>query len=239
MSSKNVFRGFSKETIDFYAELKDNNSKRWFEEHRHIFDQYVMPEARGFVVAMGDRLATIAPNIEAIPKTDKSIFRIHRDTRFSPDKRPYKTHLAIFFWEGPAKKLENSGFYFHLEPGRLFLGVGLHIFPKHLMQGYRDAVVDPKQGSNLTRAIQTIRKNPSYTLGWKKYKRIPPGYDPEHPQSELLLYGGLGCQFEAPIPEEIFSGKAIDTCFKIFKDMLPIHVWLRELTERVVLSQSK
>lgn len=232
-----AFHGFSRETIQFLYDLRNNNNKLWFEENRHIFDEIIMPEAKHFVVAMGDRLLTLAPNIVAIPKTDKSIFRIYRDTRFSGDKRPYKTHLGIFFWEGPNKKLENTGFYFHLEPERLFLGVGLYIFPKHLLEYYRDSVVDDKYGATLVKAIQTIQKNPSYRLGWKKYKRIPSGYDPQHPNADLLLYGGMGFEYQQSLPEETFSEKIVDFCFKIFKDMTPIHTWLREFLERVAFGE--
>ena len=218
MTMEFSFQGFSEETIRFFSELRENNSKQWFEKNRPVFDDAVMPEAKGFVVEMGDRLLTLAPNIVAIPKTNQSIFRIYRDTRFSHDKHPYKTHMGIFFWEGSGKKLENSGFYFQLEPEKLLLGVGLYIFPKHLIQLYRDSVVHPKYGPALKQILENIQKNPSYQLGWKKYKRTPREYDPEHPNAELLLYGGLGFSYEEPLPKIIYSEKIADYVFKIFKD---------------------
>jgi uncharacterized protein (TIGR02453 family) len=150
-----------------------------------------MVEASTFVVEMGKRLESTAPNIVAVPKTDQSIFRIYRDTRFSKDKRPYKTHLAVFLWEGPFKKMENSGFYFHLEPDKVFLGVGLYRFPSHLLKSYRDAVVHKQYGKSLTQAIEKVTKNKKYVFGWKQYKKVPRGYDPDHENAELLLHGGL------------------------------------------------
>lgn len=231
MSDKVTFQGFSVETVDFLRDLRTNNSKRWFEAHRTIFDNMVMKEARDFVLAMGERLRSIAPEIVAEPKIDRSIFRFHRDVRFSKDKSPYKTHLGIYFWEGPFKKLECSGFYFHLEPERLFIGVGIYMFSPPLLKTYRDAVVDPELGTGLMNAIDKVKLNPDYHLGWEKYKRVPRGYDPEHPNAYLLRFGGLGFDFEETVPDALFTDACVDYVLRIFSDMAPIHFWLRILTE--------
>ncbi len=172
----------------------------------------------------------IAPDIVADPRTDKSIFRIHRDTRFSKEKIPYKTHLGIYFWEGTAKKLENPGFYFQFDKDSIFLGVGMHIFPKDMIKNYRDAVVDKKKGAELQKAIKSVtKKNSEYELGWVKYKKVPRGYEKEHPLADYLLYGGIGFHYNSKIPNEFYSEKLLDFTYKIFKDMSPIHVWVRGL----------
>lgn len=232
MTTQLEFSGFSKETITFLKNLKNNNSKTWFEKNRSIFENHVMLESQLFVVEMGKKLQKIAPDIVAIPKTDKSIFRIYRDVRFGKDKSPYKTHLGILFWEGPFKKMENSGFYFHLEPSKLFLGVGMHMFPKNLIQTYRESVVHPKYGKDLVSAISKVQKRVAYTLGWKKYKKTPRGFDESHPNAEYLLYGGIGFQYEESLPDVVYSNKLIDYVFKIYKEMLPIHKWLHDMTLR-------
>ena len=102
------FNGFSKQTLDFFENLKNNNTKQWFERNRLVFNRHVIGESELFVLAMGDRLRKFAPEITAIPKTDKSIFRIYRDVRFSKEKHPYKTHLALLFWEGSRKKTDKD-----------------------------------------------------------------------------------------------------------------------------------
>jgi uncharacterized protein (TIGR02453 family) len=232
MSGQIQFNGFSNQTINFFKDLKKNNTKLWFEKNREIFDHYVMPESQLFVVAMGEKLEKIAPDIVAIPKTDKSIFRIYRDVRFSKDKTPYKTHLGIFFWEGPFKKMECSGFYFQLQPEKLFLGVGMHMIPKNLLQIYRDSVVHSTYGEALVKAIKKIQKNKEYTLGWKQYKKTPRGFDDSHPNAEYLLYGGIGFQYEESPADIVHSKDLVDFVFKKFKDMSPIHTWLRDMTFR-------
>ncbi|MBW1712100.1 MAG: DUF2461 domain-containing protein [Deltaproteobacteria bacterium] len=128
------FGGFPRECLEFYQDLASNNNRQWFADNKDRFDETVMEPARQFVVDMGRRLAPVFPGIVAQPKVNKSIFRINRDTRFSRDKSPYKTHLGLWFWQGPGKRMESSGFYFHLEPGRLMLGAGLYKFPKHLLE---------------------------------------------------------------------------------------------------------
>jgi uncharacterized protein (TIGR02453 family) len=234
MTTSLEFSGFSKQTIKFFKDLKNNNSKQWFEQNRDIFDNHVILESQLFVISMGQKLQKIAPDIVAIPKTDKSIFRIYRDVRFSKDKSPYKTHLGILFWEGPFKKMENSGFYFHLEPAKLFLGVGMHIIPKNLLQIYRESVIHSEYGLSLTKAIKKVEKNASYKIGWKQYKKTPRGFGEDHVNAEYLLYGGMGFQYEEPLPDMIYTKEILDYAYEKFKDMSPIHTWLREMTERVV-----
>jgi len=234
MTNQLEFEGFSKQTIKFLQDLKKNNSKEWFEKNREIFNNHVMLESQLFVVEMGKRLQKIAPDIVAIPKTDKSIFRIYRDVRFSKDRSPYKTHLGILFWEGPFKKMENSGFYFHVEPTKLFLGVGMHMIPKNLMQIYRESVVHPEYGKSLEQAIKKVTKKDSYKIGWKKYKKIPRGFDENHTNTEYLLYGGMGFQYEETLPDLVYAKEIVDYIFEKYKEMSPIHKWLREMTDRSV-----
>ena len=83
MSEIAEFRGFTKETVAFFRGLKKNNTREWFEGHRDVYEQHVMEPAKSFVVALGNRLKEISPNIVAAPKINKSIFRLNRDTRFS------------------------------------------------------------------------------------------------------------------------------------------------------------
>ena len=84
-----AFNGFSGEMLRFLADLKENNSKEWFDPHRDDYDKYVMEPSREFVIDMGDRLREVIPGIVAAPRVNQSIFRLNRDTRFSKDKSPY------------------------------------------------------------------------------------------------------------------------------------------------------
>jgi uncharacterized protein (TIGR02453 family) len=231
MTEKLIFKGFPRETVHFFKQLKKNNTKEWFDQNKENYDQHVMVPARRFVQTMGQRLQReISSNIVAIPKVNQSIFRIYRDTRFSMDKTPYKTHLGIYFWEGRGKKLENSGFYFHLEPGRLMLGGGIYMFPRNKIPLYRGAVADPQLVLELDEAVQKIQKSGRYSLGGQHYKRIPAGFDVAEEYQHYLLHNGLWASFEDDIPRQFYSEELVDYCLKVYKDLHPLHRWLLMLS---------
>ena len=96
-----AFHGFPREAFTFLLGLSRNN-KAWFDANRPIYDAAVVAPDLSFVEALGARLQAFAPSVTADPKVGGSLFRIHRDTRFSPDKRPYKTHVGIRFRDGGA-----------------------------------------------------------------------------------------------------------------------------------------
>jgi uncharacterized protein (TIGR02453 family) len=230
MSEEKSFQGFSRKTVQFFEQLADNNNKIWFENHRSDFEAYVMEPAKAFVVALGVRLKSIAPNILAIPKVNKSIFRINRDTRFSLDPSPYKTNLGIYFWDGMRPRMESTGFYFHIEPPTLILGAGFWMFTDRQLERFRKAVVDPKRGKQLTAILKSISNLKGYELGGKHYKRIPAGYDPRHPNAEFLLYNGLHVGMETAIPKEFYSSRLVDYCLQKYQPFGPLHKWLVSVT---------
>jgi uncharacterized protein (TIGR02453 family) len=232
MNPPPAFTGFPQKGLTFLKGLAENNSKMWFDEHRSDYEHFVLGPARDFILALGDRLMTIAPGIQADPRVNKTLFRINRDTRFSHDKTPYKTHLALWFWEGPRPRMECSGFYFHLEPAKLLLGVGLYCFPRDMVDAYRQSVVHPREGKALAQALSKVKGTGTYQIGGKHFKKIPSGYDPEHPQAEFLLYNGLHAAVDFGISPEVFSTGLVDFCFGHYKNMLPLHRWLLALTQR-------
>ena len=224
------FNGFPKEYFSFFNKLKQNNSKEWFEKHRGEYDEFVMHPAREFVIEMGKKLKKIAPQVNAIPKVNKSLFKINRDVRFSNDKSPYKTYMGIWLWEGDGKRMECSGFYLHVENKKVLIGVGIKMFSKPLMDRYRKAVVDKKQGAALKSAVRKISAK-GYLIDGKHYKKVPRGYDADHPNAEYLLYNGLTARVEEKVPDVFFSGALIDHAYTHYKNMLPLHRWLKNVLD--------
>ncbi len=227
------FNGFPPGCVEFYQQLRLNNRKAWFDEHRDDFEKNVMEPARLFVYHMGVALKKIADGIVADSRINRSIFRPYRDTRFAHDKTPYKTHLGIFFWEGNLAKMDCPGFYFHLEPPIVMLGVGNHCFSRELLSFYRESAVDPKHGKTLRESIGEVSSKGNYEIGIKKYKQVPRGFDKNHPNSDLLLLAGLTAFCEMPIPAELHSAELVGWCLDRFKDMAPIHRWLVDMNKRM------
>ncbi len=230
MATKAIFRGFPLESVAFLKDLSENNNKTWFAEHKGDFEKHLMEPARDFVYEMGNRIKEISPKVVADPKVDRSIFRMYRDTRFSKDKAPYKTHLGIFFWEGTRPKMDCPGYYFHLEPPNLMLAVGMHCFSKELLGRFRDRAVHPLHGPDLAKSAAEVTSAGNYEIGGQHYKKTPKGYDPKHENAHLLLYNGLYAWCEASIPNELHNTDLLDYCFVRFKDMAPVHWWLVGLT---------
>jgi uncharacterized protein (TIGR02453 family) len=232
MIEADAFHGFTGETVSFFRKLKRNNHRDWFEKNRGTYEKHVLEPAKAFVAAMGPRLRGISPNIVASPKVNKSIFRLNRDTRFSPDKSPYKPNLGIYFWEGPLSRMESPGFYVHLEPPKFLLAGGYYMFPEWLVGHYRKAVVHPKYGKELATILKKISEFTDLELGGQHYKRVPAGYDASHPNAGLLLHNGLHAWWETAIPEEFFSPGLVDYCFKKFRRLAPLHRWCAALLSR-------
>jgi uncharacterized protein (TIGR02453 family) len=138
-----------------------------------------------FIADFGVRLAEISPRYVAdARKSGGSLFRIHRDVRFSKDKTPYKTAAGIQFRHESGKDVHAPGFYLHLEPGGVFTGVGIWQPDNQTLGKIRDMIV-----AQPTR-WEAAKNNPAftalYTLGGEALARPPKGYDPNHPLVEDL-----------------------------------------------------
>ena len=219
------FNGFPKETIKFFNNLERNNSREWFFGHKDVYENFVKMPAFYFISEMEPKLKSLSPGFFAVPRIDESLFRLNRDVRFSNDKRPYKTNLGIWFWEGYRKRMECSGFYFQIETGKLMLAAGAYMFTKETIKLYRDALVDKKLGPAFKMAAEAVIKK-GYNIGGEFYKKVPAGYDKNHKNVPYLLYNGLYAFTEVKIPQEFFSSKLADFAFNHYKNMYPLHKWL-------------
>ena len=227
------FAGFSPRARRFFADLIRNNNKDWFQEHRQLYEQEVLEPSRALVSALGPRLKKFAPQVNADPRVNKSLFRLNRDTRFSHDKSPYKDHLGIWFWEGPGARMDCSGFYFQLDPGGVMLAAGMHCFPRALLDPYRQTVGDAKQGAALVKAVAKVEGAGPYQVGGEHYKRTPRGYASDHPRARWLRHNGLYAMLSLPDPpEELLGPGLLDWCQEHFARLAPLHQWLLQLTNQ-------
>ena len=103
-------------------------------------------------------------------------------------------------------------------------------FPRPLLDIYREAVVDKKLGRELRNAVTRVMDK-GYPVGAKHYKRIPRGYDESHPNAEFLLFNGLHAVRDEKIPKQFYSEAIIDYAFSHYKNMAPIHRWLKNVLE--------
>lgn len=221
---KNEF-DFPQSVIKFLTALSKNNNREWFEKNRTRFDFELLQPAIQFVIDLGEKFTKLSPDINAIPKIDKSIFRLYRDVRFSKNKAPFKTNLGLYFWEGHGKKMECSGLYFHLEPKEFFLGSGMYMFNKDQLKKYRDTVSNPEKGQELNIIITKLLKKKNIDLGGRTYKKTPRGFDPEYKFNDLLLHSGLYVFYKSKKLDKLFINDPVGFSFKIFKEIYPLHKW--------------
>ena len=218
--------GFSRKTVDFLAELRVNNDRTWFMENRDRAEEFLLVPARNLVVEVGELLRAKRPDIIADPRTDRSIYRLNRDTRFSHDKTPYKTHLGMWWWEGFESRMECPGFYFHLTPDGFGWSVGCYRFSAAGLAAWRAALLDPKKAATFKKALKELDQiNVGYLP--PDLKRAPAGLSPEHPMALWLRYKGFCTWNEAEAhPAELFGPDAAEFIFEHFQPGLKLHDWL-------------
>ena len=172
-------RSFGPELFRFLTDLKANNDREWFAENKERYENDVRGPALDFVVGFAPHLESISPHFVADPRpSGGSLFRIHRDTRFSKDKSPYKPYTGIQFRHERAKDAHTPGFYLHLQPGSVFAGFGIWHPDSPTLGVIREAIADdPKTWQRATKGIH---------LAGESLKRAPAGYEPEHPLIEDL-----------------------------------------------------
>lgn len=121
-----AFEGFPLDMVRFLAELDRNNNRPWFQANKDRYERSVREPALAFIEAMAPRLERISPCIYADPSPHGgSLMRIYRDTRFSNDKRPYKTNVGIQFRHERGRDVHAPGFYVHIDPKEFFLACGM------------------------------------------------------------------------------------------------------------------
>lgn len=228
MDTLPTFSGFPQAGLAFLANLAAHNNRLWFESHQKDYQALLLEPAQAFVMTLGAKLQTLSNGIRCDTRTDGKgvLMRLHRDTRFSPDKTPYKTHISGLFWEGSQKKTERPAFGFQIEATGMGLMTGVFKFPPAMLAAYRDAVTDDRLGAELEDILETVRRAGTYEIAGEQYKRVPSGYDSSHRRANLLRYNGLYAFSPRFQVSDMLTLALVDTCYAHFQRMAPIYHWL-------------
>jgi uncharacterized protein (TIGR02453 family) len=168
------------ELFAFLRELREHNDRAWFAANRERYEAHVLVPLLQFIADFAPRLRGISREFVADPRpAGGSLFRIHRETRFSRDKSPYKTNAGIQFRHAAGRDAHAPGFYLHLEPGEVFAAAGLwHPGPAALDRAREAIVARPDEWGRLVTAPAF---GPVLSLRGEQLVRPPRGYDPDHP----------------------------------------------------------
>lgn len=189
---------FSPATFKFLRDLARNNTRDWFLANKPRYEEQVRGPCLRLIADLAEPLKTISPQIVASAKpVGGSLFRIHRDTRFSADKTPYKTHAGMTFHHAATKatargdagnaamgRLDGPVFYLHLQPGACFLGGGIWHPQSETLRRIRDYMLsNPASWKKATRDPKFLKV---FALDGEALSRPPRGYDPAHELIEDL-----------------------------------------------------
>jgi uncharacterized protein (TIGR02453 family) len=204
---------FTRDLFAFLRELREHNDRDWFAANKPRYEAAVREPALQFISDFGPELERISPHFRADPRpVGGSLYRIHRDIRFSRDKSPYKTSVGIHFRHERGKDAHVPGFYLHLEPGRTFAGVGIWRPERETVVRLRETMAaDPDAWRAATGGPFAER----FRFQGESLKRPPPGYPPDHPLIEDLKrkdFVGVASFKDADVTRRGFLERYAETC---------------------------
>jgi uncharacterized protein (TIGR02453 family) len=176
---------FSNDTLKFLRALTRNNNREWFRARRADYDRHVREPMIAVIEQLARDFQRVAPRLVASPKT--SLYRIYRDTRFSADKTPLKTHAAaVFPWRGLPRH-EGAGLYFEVAPRWVWAGGGMYAPPPPQLVRVREHIAATWPAiKRITRTKQFVTV--VHELSGERLTRVPRGFTNDHPAAEYLKY---------------------------------------------------
>ncbi len=175
---------FSTESLAFLRALKRHNDREWFRARKDQYDEVLKRPMLDVIARLAEDFRDFAPDLQAGPA---SIFRIYRDTRFSSDKSPLKTHISAVFPSRRLPKHHGSGLYFEVTPRWVWAGGGLYAPDTAELQAVREHIA-----ANF-RKFRAIVEAPSFkrvagALEGERLQRVPRGFPADHPAADYLKF---------------------------------------------------
>ena len=223
MPSDNDFPGFPQRTFEFLAALSRNNTKEWFDAHRGDYKDFYVAPAVALASALRPHLWAISPTVKVEPRINGSLLRINRDTRFSRNKAPYRTHIDLVFWEGERRGFDSPSFLFRLEPNTLTIGAGIVHLGKDALAKYRAAVANPELAESLRSIVRELTRDDTYAVIGKMRGSYVRGIEEG---SDLAKNDSLWAAISGPVPTEARSSALVDYCARHYGAMSPLIGWL-------------
>ena len=209
---------FPAETLRFLRALKRHNRREWFEAHRGDYESYVRQPMTAIVERLAVDLRAFAPELVASPKI--SMYRIYRDTRFSENKTPYKTHVAAVFPTRGLPKHEGAGAYFQIAADGVWIGGGMYLPQAPQLLAVRQHI------ATHLRQLRAIVESPAFrtqfgALDGDKLTRVPRGFSRDHPAADYLKFKHFvaGADFPATLATDPAFYK---TLLAVFRQITPL-----------------
>ena len=213
------------EIFRFLEALRENNDRDWFHANKEWYLR-IKAEHEAFINRVIAALAVVEPEVEGLEAKD-CIFRIYRDTRFSPNKQPYKTHIGAYMVRG-GKKSPRSGYYVHIEPGNCLLAGGVWCPEPSLLKALRQDVYD--NIDEFTGIVRDKEFAKYYRLDGEKLKKVPAPFPKDFPEAEMLKF--KASTVTHGVPDAFFEGEdAVERVVDRLLLMKPFHRFLNYTVE--------
>jgi uncharacterized protein (TIGR02453 family) len=223
------FSGFPKEAMTFLRGLKKNNNREWFQAHKPVYEEKVKAPILELIGDLNAALAGFAPDYVTDPA--KAVYRIYRDTRFSPDKTPYKTHVSALFTPRGLEKHASGSFYFQVSAQEIGVAGGIYMPGPDQLLAMRTHLADHHE--RLKRILKSKQLRALVgDLAGDQLTRVPKGFPCDHPAADLIRMKQwyVYVELEAGIAT---TPKLFDELVKRFRVMTPLVEFLNEpLTPR-------
>lgn len=230
-----MFTGFGEETLQFFLDIRFHNDKAYFEEHRSRYEKDVKAVFHSFIEELAPMMQQIDPLMEIRPY--KCLARIHRDTRFSRDKSPFRDHLWLCFRRAAEPREGSVNFFFELGPTTIGWGMGTWGENRPMMDVFRRQIA--AQPEKIGRIIAGCRLEENDLLvhgnGWKRIDipdNVPLGLRGWYAMREVYIGRGH------PSMDDIGSRAILDIVAKDFQKLAPIYHLLRGAYDEAANDQS-
>ena len=179
------FPGFPPEAVAFYRGLARHNTRAWFQPRKTVYDEQVKAPMVQLVTELNRAMMNFAPNY--VTDAHKAICRIYRDTRFSPDKTPYKTQIAASFARRGMDKHGAAGYYFAISHKGVDVGGGIYMPPPETLLAVRTHIAERHAEFRQLAASSAIKRLLGAVQG-EQLARAPKGFCADHPAADLLRF---------------------------------------------------
>jgi uncharacterized protein (TIGR02453 family) len=177
------FPGFSRAALTFFKQLEKNNEREWFAARKQKFEELLRKPMLELLALVNDDLRGFA--VDHVTEPARALYRIHRDTRFSKDKTPYKTHIAAMFPRQGLGKNTCAGFYFGVSHSGVEVAAGMYMPGPPDLLTVRDAIAADEKGFRKLLAAPKLKRVMGEIQG-QRLARVPKGFDPNHTAADLV-----------------------------------------------------
>jgi uncharacterized protein (TIGR02453 family) len=203
------FEGFPEAALDFYDDLELDNTKSFWEAHKHVYDTAVRRPMLALTAAMTEEFGTA------------KVYRPYRDVRFAKDKTPYKNHQGAFVSVGPA-----TGWYVEIGSPGVRVGGGYYHAGGPDLSRIRTAIDTEHSGEELARIVAELESE-GFEIRGVQLKTTPRGYAADHPRIDLLRYKSMALGKSYGFEKLIHTPELLDRVRDDWRTLRPLVEWIR------------